>query len=147
MKKIIVSKSYVYFIPIIFLVDFLFLYIGIYKVKIPLFVSIPIVCFLFLGFLVYCFIANRFCNVVFFDNQKVYRKGFFFGFKTSIDINKILYIKKISFFKDGTFYCLIDNKHYHTTRTNKYSSIFIPYTEKGYNFIKQFYSGNIPPFK
>lgn len=91
-----------------------------------------------------CFILNRLCCVVKTDGEKVTRRGFFFGYHCSVMVKDILYIKKVLFPRDGTYYCLIDNKHLPTSRISKHSAIFIPCSEEGAEFVKSFYNGNIP---
>lgn len=146
MKKIVLQRSTLLLVPLSFLLFLFSLFIS-YRTSVPLALEISINGFFFTIFFFSCVVVNRFCCVIYFDKERVYRRGFFVGFRTFIEINSILYIKKVRFYRDGFYYCLVDNKHYHTSRGRKNSSIFIPYSEKGYNFIKQFYNGNIPPFK
>lgn len=91
------------------------------------------------------FFVNRSSNFVcYYPNGTLERRGFLFGFKKIVIIKKISKIEKVSLHLDGTYYVLLDGKSYCLSRLKKDSAIFIPFTKKGYDFIKTFWEGEIP---
>ena len=81
-------------------------------------------------------ICNRGCNRICFDGKTFVRKGFLFGYFTSIELNTIKRIEKVSIHLDGKYYVLVDDSHIAIERLRKNSSIFIPVSEKGLKFIR-----------
>ena len=94
-------------------------------------------------FILVLFFLNKRCNLVYFFDDSLERRGLFFGFKKKLDIKSIKKIEKITFPRDGTYYLLQDGNSSCIERTGKNAGICIPYTQKGDEFIKLFWKGEI----
>ena len=76
--------------------------------------------------------------------QTISRKGFFFGLKYTIKTNEIVCVTKIRLAFDTEYFVLIDQKHNAFYSYSKRAPIRIPFTEKGRDFIRLFYSKELP---
>ncbi len=151
-KRILVDLGAIFILLIVIIIFVFTNVLGIHKfLETEITITTAIVCLVipnivFFPLLISCFfVANRASNFVYFHDLVLERRGFFFGFKKTISISSIQGINKITLFRDGTFYVIDDGTSNCQERLQKKSAIFIPYTEKGVEFINMFYSGTIPP--
>lgn len=91
------------------------------------------------------FFCNRACNRVLFHDGLLERRGLLGGFRKTIEAKSILEVRKTTLPRDGTYFVLVDGVGVCEERIRRKSAIFVPFTEKGLNFIKAFYDGPIPP--
>ena len=113
----------------------------------PLYSLIALVpVFVIIGFsIAYTINWNRLRQIVICDDKTVRRMGYWIGFEESINMADVLEVKYV-LLSDGEFYCIDDGKHKTNTPTNKNSTIFIPYCQKGYEFIERHFPGKVPPY-
>ena len=88
--------------------------------------------------------TNKSCNVVYFHDGVLDRRGYLFGFKKTISISAIKEIKKVTLMRDGTYFVLVDGVSNYEDRLRRNSAIFIPCNDEGVKFIRQFFSGPLP---
>lgn len=91
-------------------------------------------------------IANRFCSVVVYNEEKntLTRKGLFIGFKYVLPISNIAQIIKMNIYRNNEFFVIIDNIQYDYYGNSKHSPIRIPFTQRGKEFIRLFFDGELP---
>ena len=141
MKKIIfdVSPIIIFFISIfIFLILLLIVCLNYNTVLFVVFLSIS---FLFLAFLF--FLVNVSSPIITYKDGIITRRGLFFGFFKTIKVNEIIKIDHLIIGRIQ-FYELCDGKSIPYSMFRRDSSIKIPYSEKGKEFIKLFWDKEIP---
>ncbi|MFA7032497.1 MAG: hypothetical protein WC201_02940, partial [Bacilli bacterium] len=97
-------------------------------------------------FVLISLLFNRLCTIVTYENGLIKRRGLLGGFRCTIKSESVLKIVKVTIPLDGEFYAIVDGVHGTFERPRKYASIFFPCNEKGVEFIRLFYDGDIPHF-
>ena len=87
---------------------------------------------------------NRLCTIVTYENGLIKRRGLLGGFHCAIKSESVLKIVKVTIHLDGEFYAIVDGVHGTLERPTKHATIFVPCNEKGVEFIRLFYDGEIP---
>lgn len=145
-NKVYSSKQVIYIFPFILSIPALFCIICIIRfvITINYWILIP---FAFFGFFVYIslFLINRGGYKIYYnkEEQALYRKGYFFGFKTKVKVENIKEVWLIDFVREGEFIVLVDTEHKSIDRIRKNSYIAMENTEDNVKFIRQFYDGPI----
>lgn len=105
-----------------------------------------LVCFAFCGSILifFFFSLNRLTNVIYFDGNYFYRRGLFFGFRSSVSIDSIVEVKMFFVNRDDMYYILVDNVHITYSRLLKKSAIFLPCNEEIEMFLKSVLSCDVP---
>ena len=97
-------------------------------------------------FLFVTFLTNRSCRLVRLNGDSLESRGLFFGFRKEVKVASVKRITKVFFPADGAYYVLEDGSGPCADRTKRESPICIPCSERGMEFIGQFYNGTIPPW-
>ena len=94
------------------------------------------------------FYLNRIGAIIIYDDKKniLIRKGYFFGYKSTIKVDDIIKIKKVTLPKDNSYYVLIDNKHYKYEGGSKNSYFSITCSKESKEFIEQFWKEPLEKF-
>lgn len=141
MKKTIfyVSPIIVFFMYIfIFLILLLIACLDFNIVIFVVFLSISFLLFVFLFFLV-----NVTSPIITYKDGIITRRGFFFGYFKTVKANEIIKIDHL-ILGQMQFYELCDGNSIPYSMFRRDSSIKIPYSEKGKEFIKLFWDKEIP---
>lgn len=141
MKKTIfdISPIIIFFISIfIFLILLLIVCLNYNTVLFVVFLSISFLFFVFLFFLV-----NVSSPIITYKDGIITRRGLFFGFYKTVKANEIIKIDHLILGR-MQFYELCDGKSIPYSMFRRDSSIKIPYSEKGKEFIKLFWDKKIP---
>ena len=141
MKKTIfdISPIIIFFISIfIFLILLLIVCLNYNTVLFVVFLLISFLFFVFLFFLV-----NVSSPIITYKDGIITRRGLFFGFYKTVKANEIIKIDHLILGR-MQFYELCDGKSIPYSMFRRDSSIKIPYSEKGKEFIKLFWDKEIP---
>ena len=156
MEKIHRSKFATYFIPFLFILAIAIIVMGIFAIGDMVaknntfgvvFFSFEIV--LFALFLVFgCFVFNRLGAIIYYDseNRVLIRRGCIYGFESTIKVDDIKKVEKVTIYKEGTFYVLIDEGH------SKYDGLYldsyfcIECSKESKEFIEKFWDGELESF-
>lgn len=149
MKKIHSSKFNSYFLILIIILLIAYKILSIYLIVDSAIKNnfsntiIFIICDLIVSavFIVFIIFFNKAGCIIEYDKEKniLYRKGYLFGYKSSLDVKEIIKIEKATFTLEGEYYILIDNIHMKYETGSKKSFFMVPYNLEGKEFIKQFF--------
>ena len=156
MEKIHRSKFYTYFIPFFIVMNITIMIFWIFvicdsaaKNNIPLVMIGSFVVVLFALFLVFgCFVFNRVGAIIYYDSENgvLIRKGYIYGFESTVKVDDIKRVEKVYLYREGTFYVLIDEGH------SKYDGLYvdsyfcIECSKESKEFIEKFWDGELESF-
>lgn len=80
------------------------------------------------------------------DNNVLIRKGYLFGYKSTIKISDILKVEKVTLSRDDTYYVLIDNVHSKYEGGSNKSFYSITCSKESKEFIEQFWDEPLERF-
>ena len=88
---------------------------------------------------------NHIGYIVYYDktHKSLHRRGFLFGYKSSINIADIKAVEIRTITKVGEFYVIIDSYHKSFDGTSKNAFFRLKRNEKNLLFIRQFWDGRI----
>lgn len=141
MKKILFDVSPIIIFLISIFLFFILLLIVCLNYNTVLFVVFLSISFLFLVFLF--FLVNVSSPIITYKDGIITRRGLFFGFYKTVKANEIIKIDHLILGR-MQFYELCDGKSIPYSMFRRDSSIKIPYSEKGKEFIKLFWDKEIP---
>lgn len=141
MKKILFDVSPIIIFLISIFLFFILLLIVCLNYNTVLFVVFLSTSFLFFVFLF--FLVNVSSPIITYRDGVITRRGLFFGFFKTVKANEIIKINHM-IIGQIQFYELCDGKSVPYSMFRRDSSIKIPYSEKGKEFIKLFWDKELP---
>ena len=141
MKKILFDVSPIIIFLISIFLFFILLLIVCLNYNTVLFVAFLSTSFLFFVFLF--FLVNVSSPIITYRDGVITRRGLFFGFFKTVKANEIIKINHM-IIGQIQFYELCDGKSVPYSMFRRDSSIKIPYSEKGKEFINLFWDKELP---
>ena len=83
-------------------------------------------------------------NIIEVIDGKIFKKNIFLKARSIVEIDKVIEIKKTFLDRDGEYFVLVDNEHTLDERYSKKSSVFIPATRAGKEFLESYFPGMVP---
>ena len=80
------------------------------------------------------------------DKQTLTRRGYLYGFKSTIEIKDIQRVAKVYLYKQGNYYILIDNNHSKYDGIYKSSYFGFVCSKESKEFIEQFWNEPLEKF-
>ena len=140
-KKIVNEPIFIVLFIIYLIIIFMLFFLVIIKLSLTGIIVSSIISLMIL--MIYFVFMNYMSCIVEYNGLYITRKGLIFGYKLKIEVKDIVDIRILHFGR-APYYELYDGVHFSLGLFSKNTSIRIACNDKAKDFIKTFWSGDIP---